>query len=126
MPAGENPPPGAILDYYLAHDASGPVTIEILNSAGKVVRSYTSDTPVRSPDPAVDPVAYNKICQQTPNAADCGLPLYWPAPSTGISTRAGVHRVTWDMHYDPLAGGGARRRWWRRSRRAPPHLFWGE
>ena len=33
-----------------------------------------------NPDPATDPVAYNKICQQTPTAPDCGLPLYWPAP----------------------------------------------
>ena len=32
MPAGENPPPGAILDYFLAADASGPVTLEILDA----------------------------------------------------------------------------------------------
>ena len=33
VPAGENPPPGAILDYYLASDAAGPVKIEILDAA---------------------------------------------------------------------------------------------
>jgi hypothetical protein len=61
---------------------------------------------VRSPDPATDPVAYNKICQQTPTAADCALPLYWPAPPQVLKTGAGMHRFSWDMHYDPIAGGG--------------------
>jgi photosystem II stability/assembly factor-like uncharacterized protein len=108
VPAGENPPPGAILDYYLATDATAPVKIEILDGAGRVVRAYSSDDPVRSPDPAVDPVAYNKLCQQTPTAPDCGLPLYWPAPAMVISVRTGMHRVSWDMRYQPIGEGGGR------------------
>src|SRR2546422_8333629 len=35
-PAGQNPPDGAILDYYLAHAASGPVTLEVLDARGNV------------------------------------------------------------------------------------------
>ncbi len=108
VPAGENPPPGAILDYYLASDASGPVKLEILDNAGAVVRTYSSTDPVPAVHPALDPIAYNKICQQNPNAPDCGLPLYWPAPPMVISTRAGMHRVWWDLHYDPIADGGGR------------------
>jgi hypothetical protein len=61
---------------------------------------------VRSPDPATDPVAYNKLCQETPNAPDCALPLYWPAPPEIVKTTAGMHRFTWDMHYDAIPGGG--------------------
>ena len=108
MQAGENPPPGAIVDYYLP-SAAGEVKLEFL-AAGKVIRTYSSTDPVMSPDPATDPVAYNKICQQTPTAADCSLPLYWPAPQQVLKTTAGMHRFTWDMHYDPLpnAGGGGR------------------
>ncbi len=108
MASGENPPPGAIIDYYLAADANGAVKIEILNASGKVVRTYSSDDPIRDPDPALDPIGYNKLCQKTPTAPDCGLPLYWPAPQMIISTRAGMHRVTWEMHYDPIAEGGGR------------------
>jgi photosystem II stability/assembly factor-like uncharacterized protein len=103
--AGENPPPGALIDYYLPADA-GDVKLEILNPQGTVIRSYSSKDPVRSPDPATDPVAYNKICQETPTAADCGLPLYWPAPPQVLGSSAGMHRFSWDMHYDPLPGGG--------------------
>jgi hypothetical protein len=104
--AGENPPPGAIIDYYLPGAASSEVKLEFLNTAGKVIRTYSSSDPVRSPDPATDPVAYNKLCQQTPTAPDCALPLYWPAPPQVLKTSAGMHRFTWDMHYDPLPGGG--------------------
>jgi hypothetical protein len=108
MPAGENPPPGTLIDYYLASDA-GQVKLEVLDGAGKIVRSYTSDDKARDPDPARDPEKYNELCKRTPGMADCGLPLYWPAPSVELSTKKGMHRWSWDMHYDPVgAGGGGR------------------
>ena len=109
LPAGENPPAGAVVDYYLASAAS-EVKLEFLDKQGMVLRTYSSKDAVRSPDPALDPVAYNKLCQQTPNAPDCALPLYWPAPPQILKTTAGMHRFTWDMHYDPIPGtsGGGR------------------
>jgi photosystem II stability/assembly factor-like uncharacterized protein len=103
LPAGENPPAGAIVDYYLPSAAS-QVKLEFLNAQGRVIRTYSSTDKVRSPDPALDPVAYNKLCQDTPGAPDCGLPLYWPAPPRILLASAGMHRFTWDMHYDPLPG----------------------
>ncbi len=102
MPAGENPPAGGIIDYYLGANASSPVKLEILDAKGKVVRSYSSDEKALDPQPALDPVAYNKVCQKTPNAPFCGLPLYWPAPMMVISNKAGAHRFTWDLHFDPV------------------------
>ena len=42
-PAGQNPPDGAILTYRLARDARGPVTLEILDAKGALVRRYSSD-----------------------------------------------------------------------------------
>ena len=103
VPAGENPPPGGIVDYYLPADVAGPVTLDILDGAGKVIRTYSSTDPVLRPDPALDPAAYDQICRQKPTATYCGLPLYWPAPAMTISTRAGMHRVSWDLHYQPFA-----------------------
>src|SRR4029077_4483505 len=50
-PEAENPPTGAILNYYLKSAASGPVTIEILNASGATVRRYSSGDPV----PPIDP-----------------------------------------------------------------------
>ena len=103
--AGENPPPGTSVDYFLPSDA-GEVKLEFLNGAGKVIRTYSSKDQGRNPDPATDPMAYNLLCQQNPTAPDCGLPLYWPAPPLVLRTSAGMHRFQWDMHYDPLPGGG--------------------
>ena len=102
LPAGENPLPGGIIDYTLAKDASAPVTLDIVDAGRRVVRRYSSDDRVRNPNPALDPVAYDKVCQQTPSAPDCAVPLYWPAAPIRLSTRAGFHRFTWDLHFDPI------------------------
>jgi hypothetical protein len=112
VPHGENPPPGGIIDYYLAADAQGPVTLEILDGGGMVIRSLSSDDPRLEPDPALDPEGYDRICQQNPDAPNCRQPLYWPAPQMLLSTKKGMHRFSWDLHFEPIgeeprAGGGA-------------------
>ncbi len=109
VPAGQNPPPGALIDYYLPAAATGEVKLEVLDTAGHLIRSYSSTDPVRDPHPATDPAAYDTLCQATPNLPDCNLPLYWPAPPEVVSTAAGHHRFSWDLHYDPLGGGGGGR-----------------
>ncbi len=102
VPAGQNPPPGAILDYYLASNANGAVKIDILDKSGAVIRSYTSDDAPPNPDAGLDPVAYTKVCQQTPTAPHCAFPLHWAAPTPFVATTAGMHRFSWDMHYNPI------------------------
>ncbi len=103
LPAGESAPPGALIDYYLAKDASGPVQLEILDASGKVVRTYSSAEPVFDPDPGKDMAAYDEVCKKTPTAAYCGLPLYWPAPQFVVSPTAGMHRFSWDLKFDPVS-----------------------
>jgi hypothetical protein len=91
-PAGPNPPEGAIIDYYLKSAASGPVTLTIVGADGKMVRQYSSDDTVFRPDPAT-----------------ISIPPYWFRPLSPLSKDAGMHRVTWDLHYQPLpppAGSG--------------------
>ena len=44
------------------------------------------------------------MCQRNPSAPDCALPLYWPAPQLIVSPKAGMHRFSWDLHYDPVGG----------------------
>ncbi|HEU5357683.1 MAG TPA: hypothetical protein VFU45_01090, partial [Gemmatimonadales bacterium] len=107
LPAGENPPPGGIIDYYLAADVHGPVGLEILDAAGAVVRSYSSDDSVLVPDPGREPAKYeDEVCEHKPDAADCDVPLYWPAPQMRLSTAAGMHRFSWDLRYDPIDDRG--------------------
>ncbi len=88
-PTAPNPPEGAIIDYYLKSAASGPVTLEIIGTDGRLVRRYSSADEVFQPDPAT-----------------INLPLYWFRPLSALSARPGMHRFTWDVHYQPLDGGG--------------------
>jgi hypothetical protein len=53
-------------------------------------------------------VAYDRLCRENPAAPDCGLPLYWPARPMVVSAKAGMHRVGWDLRYQPLGEGGGR------------------
>jgi len=102
LPAGQNPPPGGLIDYWLPKDASGPVKLEVLDSSGAVIRSYSSEDTLIEPDPGVDPDAYDRVCREEPTAPNCNVPLYWPAPEMALSTRAGMHRFSWDLHYQPI------------------------
>ena len=83
-PAGTNPPDGVMIDYFLKTTASGPVTIEILDSTGKIVRNFSSSD---KPDPV--------------NENELNIPTYWIRPPQILSSAAGMHRFVWDMHYPP-------------------------
>ena len=45
VPHGENGPTGAVIDYWLASNPSGPVVIDILDTRGAIVRHFASDQP---------------------------------------------------------------------------------
>ena len=79
-PRAENPPDGAMIDYYLSRDARS-VTIELMNATGRVLRTFAST-------------------DATPAPTDAGnWPRYWFRPAAAPSTKAGLQRFTWDLHY---------------------------
>ena len=86
FPAGKNPPDGAILDYVLASSAKDPVTLEILDEQGHLVRRYSSTD---------KPESKEKIASEHP------IPMYWVRPTQIVSAEAGMHRFVWDLHYAP-------------------------
>ncbi len=86
VPAGQNPPDGAILNYYLKSAPSGPVMLEITDAAGNTVRRFSSSDPLPPPNPLLE------------------IPSYWLRPPERLSAAAGFHRFVWDMHYPPVPG----------------------
>ncbi|HET9282265.1 MAG TPA: hypothetical protein VFR24_09920 [Candidatus Angelobacter sp.] len=86
VPAGENPPPGAILYYYLKSPAQGDVTLEIQDSSHKMLRRFSSSDQPFEPKPN-----------------SYAFPSYWFKPPEKILTSAGVHRFVWDLRYPPPA-----------------------
>jgi photosystem II stability/assembly factor-like uncharacterized protein len=78
--AGENPPEGAIIYYYLASAPRSPITLEIYDSSGNLVRSFSSAAP-----PA------DKTLKNVPD--------YWFAPPDVLPTHPGLNRFVWDLQW---------------------------
>jgi len=83
----ENPPVGAMIDYYLKSNASGPLAIDVLDSKGRVVRSYSSAQHITPVKPE-----------------NLEFPAYWVHPPQPPSAEAGMHRFVWDLRYTPAPG----------------------
>ena len=90
-PLAENPPYGAMIDYFLKSNANGPVTLEILDPAGDVIRKYSSE---------------DKAPPVNPNTLS--IPISWVRTPEPLSRGAGMHRWIWDLRPTPAprpAGG---------------------
>ncbi|HXQ97867.1 MAG TPA: hypothetical protein VN774_05455 [Candidatus Limnocylindrales bacterium] len=98
----DNPPTGAILDYYLTSTASAPVTLEILDKSGKTVRTYSSADSGAG--------GGRRGGGGGGRGGAPNIPAYWNRPPETLSAAAGMHRWVWDLHYAaaPGAGGGGR------------------
>ncbi len=81
-PAGQNPPDGAVINYWLPAGASGAVTLDILDASGAAVRSYSSEQPAEAPIEG----------RNTPD--------YWLRPHRPLLKTAGLHRFVWDLHHE--------------------------
>jgi len=94
-PMGQNPPAGAIIDYYLSPGAAAEsispggglksaatqeLTLEILDSAGNIVRRYSS-------------------LDQAPKHEPAAIAEGWFVPPPKLETGAGEHRFVWDLRY---------------------------
>src|SRR6266436_4239154 len=86
IPAGKNPPDGAILNYFLPGNSSGAIQLEIYDADEKLVRSFSSATIPKEPE-------------ETPFVAE-----YWIGHQQPLSKAAGMHRFVWNLRYaDPRA-----------------------
>ena len=80
-PAGENPPNGAIIDYFLPK-AAQQVLINIYDSKGNIVRSYDSETVLQPLHPD-----------------DLAHPYYWVKNDEKPNINEGHHRFIWDLKW---------------------------
>jgi len=87
---GENPPVGAMLDYYLRDAQTTPVTLVIYDGAAHQVRRYASTDKQKVVDPKSIDIA----------------PVWLGAPPP-LSAAPGMHRFLWDFHYAGKDGSGS-------------------
>jgi hypothetical protein len=78
-PLGENPPTGAVLDYWLERPAPGGVTLTITDREGSVVRRFSSEDRPES-------LAANRYFEAA-----------WLAAPRTLPATAGMHRFVWDL-----------------------------
>jgi hypothetical protein len=88
QPVGDNPPPGAIINYYFKTAPKDEVSLDILDASGKVVRHLSSKE--------------KKEGEQPPE---------WPDRVERVKTipaNEGMNRFAWDLRYsDPIQIPGA-------------------
>jgi hypothetical protein len=105
--AGQNPPDGAMIDYYLAADARGPVTLEIYadsaagfangvgaSAAGRRASAdgkASAERLVRRYSSADKPEPYDE--------KSINVPMYWARPPRTLPASTGMHRFVWDVRY---------------------------
>ena len=77
-PTAENPPNGAMIDYFLP-DPAGHLKLEIFDAQHELVRSFSSDTARQAQHPPV-PIAERWL----------------PKPQT-LDKAAGMHRFVWNL-----------------------------
>jgi hypothetical protein len=92
--APQYPPPGAMIDFYLGRAPSGPVTLDILDVAGKLVRHFSSERAAAGEGVS----GSGEEEEETPRRAR-------PAPR--VPTQPGLNRFVWDLGYPgPRDGAG--------------------
>jgi photosystem II stability/assembly factor-like uncharacterized protein len=81
MPAGTNPPNGAILDYYLGSAPAEDITLAIYDNAGKLVRELST-----------------KAGEAMPPEPPPNVPNYWLGHPEPLTKAQGMNRFVWDLH----------------------------
>jgi photosystem II stability/assembly factor-like uncharacterized protein len=76
---GQNPPAGAVIDFYLKEAPKGETTLEILDTQNQVIRKFSSQK-TEIPDEPLDPDAKK--------------------PEKEIKIEAGLNRFVWNMRYE--------------------------
>jgi len=90
-PMAPNPPNGAVIDYVLGSAPAQPITLDVVDAAGNLVRRYSSSDPIPKP-----------------NLAKLNTAPEWFTTPPSLGTTPGMHRFIWSMRYPAPAGTGRR------------------
>lgn len=91
-PWAPNPPNGAVIDYYLKSNATGDVTLEIVDASGKVVHTFTTNPANRPATPTRGGGRRGGLPSVSP---------LWQTTPELLSGLAGMHRVVWEPVIPP-------------------------
>jgi hypothetical protein len=93
-PMAANPPLGAYLDYTLKTSSKNPITLDIFDSTGDLIRHYSSADAGHPTDPAKIEIAPE-----------------WVRQPSQLATTPGMHRFVWPLRYAAPSSGDKRDPW---------------
>ena len=90
--AGENPPPGALVDYWLkeAPAAGTSVAVQFLDAKGALIRTFSAANATDSTRSATDTIAAKKPVTDS---------ISYHAADSIPRIKPGTNRFHWDLHY---------------------------
>ena len=91
------PPPGAMIDYWVPNGSTGPITLEVVDASGTVIRRFSSEGAGQR--------------EQTPDQPGMRAPEMVTVGTPRLPNAAGLNRFTWDLTLAPpidRGGGGSR------------------
>ena len=96
--APQYPQPGAMIDYFFGQAPVGAMTLTVHDPSGKVVRTFTSESP-RAPGDVVagNPGMPGAGVGNAGAEEDEGPPRARPTPK--LTTEVGLNRYVWDLTY---------------------------
>ena len=80
-PLGQNPPAGAIIDYWLKDNVQGKVKLTVKDSVGNVIAQFSSQEKAKK-------LPANRYFEKK-----------WVGKNEQLSNKAGMHRFVWNMRY---------------------------
>jgi photosystem II stability/assembly factor-like uncharacterized protein len=92
--AAPNPPAGLLFDYWLRTKPAGQVTLTLLDSAGKEIRTYKSDK--EKTDSSADSVVKARLARRMRVEGDSA---FYPPGDSVVPARSGANRFNWDLRY---------------------------
>jgi hypothetical protein len=96
LTAGANPRYGVNIDYWLKDAPKQPITVQLLEQGGTVIRTFSSAAAPKKDStghPAADSAAARIRAKQSAEA------LAYDAADSVVHARAGANRFTWDLAY---------------------------
>ncbi|MGH9173303.1 MAG: VPS10 domain-containing protein, partial [Vicinamibacterales bacterium] len=92
LDAGENPPVGLVVQYYLREKAQEPIALTVRDSKGNEVRTFSSKKEKEVPA---------EVDTEGAEGAEGGSVDEEPKGETYVPANAGLNRFEWDMRYAP-------------------------
>jgi hypothetical protein len=116
--APQYPPAGAMIDYWLGADVSGPVTLDILQG-DRVIRSFSSETPeprargaaaAGADEPSAESPPGGDAAMRERPEGDTAVAAMQRAGTQRLPKQPGVNRMVWDLaHPGPWDANTERR-----------------